>query len=109
MLLRLLLWAAATLLLPTQQVYGGPAQGGSYLWLRAFGLEARPWWGLASLAAFCASLAYLLAAGQWMTGARAGGSAGCWLLGVRLLLAPPLPLSMPQPDESRSRHPSQLP
>ena len=73
-LLRLLLWAAATLLLPTQQVYGGPAQGGPYLWLRAFGLDARPWWSLASLAAFCASLAYLVAAGQWMTGE--GGAAG---------------------------------
>ncbi len=37
-MLRLALWTLATLLLPTQQVYGGPG-GSSYLWLRLFGVE----------------------------------------------------------------------
>lgn len=65
-MLRLVLWAAAAALLPTQQVYGGPG-GSSYLWLRLFGVQGCPW-NLASLAAFSASLAYLMAAGRWMTG-----------------------------------------
>ena len=65
-MLRFVLWAAAAALLPTQQVYGGPS-GSSYLWLRLFGVEGCPW-NLASLAAFSASLAYLMAAGRWMTG-----------------------------------------
>jgi hypothetical protein len=37
-MLRLVLWALATLLLPTQQVYGGPG-GSSYLWVRLFGFD----------------------------------------------------------------------
>lgn len=37
-MLRLLLWVLAILLLPTQQVYGGP-DGSSYLWLRLFGID----------------------------------------------------------------------
>ena len=37
-LLRLVLWALAVLLLPTQQVYGGPS-GSSYLWLGLFGVD----------------------------------------------------------------------
>ena len=37
-LLRLALWALAVLLLPTQQVYGGPS-GSSYLWLSLFGVD----------------------------------------------------------------------
>jgi hypothetical protein len=38
-MLRLALWVLAVLLLPTQQVYGGPGGGGSYLWLRLFGVD----------------------------------------------------------------------
>lgn len=74
-MLRLVLWAAAAALLPTQQVYGGPG-GSSYLWLRLFGVQGCPW-NLASLAAFSASLAYLMAAGRWMTG---GHSLTCFKL-----------------------------
>ncbi len=78
MLLRLALWALAVLLLPTQQVYGGPG-GGSYLWLRLFGADRCPA-ALASLAAFILSTAYLMAALHWMTSERSvalqGRSAG---------------------------------
>lgn len=69
MLLRLALWALGAVLLPTQQVYGGPDGAGSYLWLRPFGVAAGPWWPLASLAAFSLTLACLLVALRWMTGA----------------------------------------
>lgn len=64
--LRLLLWALAVLLLPTQQVYGGP-QASSYLWLRLFGMAGCPW-GLASWAAFAAFFAFAVLALRWMTG-----------------------------------------
>lgn len=64
-MLRLVLWALATLLLPTQQVYGGPG-GSSYLWLRLFGVERCPW-SLASLISFSLSIAYLMLSLRWMT------------------------------------------
>lgn len=65
-MLRMLLWVLAVLLLPTQQVYGGPNGAGSYLWLRLFGVERCPW-SLASLLAFTLSIVYMMAALQWMT------------------------------------------
>ncbi|KAI3425799.1 hypothetical protein D9Q98_007774 [Chlorella vulgaris] len=65
-MLRLALWFLAILLLPTQQVYGGPGGGGSYLWLRLFGIDRCPW-SLVSLAAFSLSIVYLMLALRWMT------------------------------------------
>ena len=56
-MLRLVLWALATLLLPTQQVYGGPG-GSSYLWVRLFGfggwVRLRSWRGRAVKPPNCA-------------------------------------------------------
>lgn len=75
-LLRLLLWALAAALLPTQHVYGGPA-GSSYLWLRVFGLAPVRPWSLASLAVFSLSLAYLAAALRWMTRECRGEEPAC--------------------------------
>jgi hypothetical protein len=71
-LLRLALWALAVLLLPTQQVYGGPG-GGSYLWLRLFGVDRCPA-ALASLAAFFLSVVYLMLALRWMTSEHGGAA-----------------------------------
>ena len=62
-----MLWLLAVLLLPTQQVYGGP-DSSSYLWLRAFGVGQCPW-AAASWLVFVAFTAYMLLALRWMTGA----------------------------------------
>lgn len=63
--IRLVLWVAATVLLPTQKVYVGP--GTSLRWAGSFGASLCPWSSI-SLAAFLVALAAAVAALHWMSG-----------------------------------------
>ena len=62
---RLVLWALATILLPTQKVYVGP--GTSMHWVGAFAADVCPWSSI-SLAAFLVGLAFAASALCWMSG-----------------------------------------
>jgi hypothetical protein len=62
---RLVLWVLATILLPTQKVYGGP--GTSLHWVGHFGADMCPWSSL-SLLIFVMALAFAAVCLGWMSG-----------------------------------------